>query len=67
MEKTLIQLFDYQKFAANAALQGVIDAVHARPGKRVLSLEDADLVSAAGDPHYKSPTHDDRKDSDQTV
>ena len=46
MEKKLKKLFDYQRFAGNAALQAVIDGEHRPP--RELSLDEADLVSAAG-------------------
>ena len=50
MEKTLRQLFDFQKFEGNAELQSVIDSVHARYASRELSLDEMDLVSAAGVP-----------------
>ncbi len=60
MEKTLLQLFDYQKFTGNASLQGVIDSVHARYTTRKLTLEEASWVNAAG-----AATADPRKsDSD---
>lgn len=59
MEKKLTKLFDYQKFAGNRRLQAVIDAVHKRPLE--LSLDDAELVSAAGMPYYK-PVGDDDKE-----
>ena len=50
MEKELRRLFDYQKFERNAELQSVIDRVHARYTKRMLSDEEADQVAAAGMP-----------------
>ena len=50
MEKKLRLLFDYQKFAKNAELQGVIDSVHARYSARKLSDDEADMVAAAGLP-----------------
>ncbi|MBQ3762736.1 MAG: hypothetical protein II875_12105 [Clostridia bacterium] len=48
MEKLLKGLFDYQKFNPNAELQSVIDAVHAKTAPRKLSLEEAELINAAG-------------------
>ena len=52
-EKKLSALFDFQRYSGNAALQGVIDSVHARyasAGRRVreLSFEEMDVVFAAG-------------------
>ena len=35
-------------FAGNTALQGVIDSVHARYQKRELSMDEMDMVFAAG-------------------
>ena len=60
MEKKLNDMFDYQKFAGNKRLQAVIDSARRRP--RELSLEEADLVSAAYAP-YVSPDKDGKKDS----
>ena len=60
MENKLPLIFDYQKFAGNRKLQNVIDSVHRRPKK--LSLEEADLVSAAGSPYYR-PNSDDPKEN----
>lgn len=57
MEKKLNELFDYQKFAVNPKLQSVIDSVHRPP--RELSLDEADLVSAAGVPYMK-PFNDEK-------
>ncbi len=48
MEHLLRNLFDYQKFSGNAALQDVIDAVHSRYAMRELQLDEMELVSAAG-------------------
>ncbi len=50
MDKTLSLLFDYQKFEKNAELQSVIDAVYARLPSRMLSDDEAELVTAAGSP-----------------
>lgn len=52
MEKKLSQLFDYQRFAGNAALQEVIDSVHERYSSSVRRLDPESLfqVSAAGSP-----------------
>jgi predicted RNA-binding protein with PIN domain len=50
-EKKLAALFEYQKYEGNAALQGVIDSVHARYASaagRELSMEEMDVVYAAG-------------------
>jgi len=52
-EKKLGALFDFQKFEGNAALQGVIDSVHARYGSaggrsRELSMGEMERVYAAG-------------------
>ena len=48
MERTLKGLLDYQKFEGNAALQQVIDAVHARYAARELDFSDMERVYAAG-------------------
>ena len=50
MEKKLKQLFDFQKFAANPELQSVIDSVHSRYETRELSMDEMDMVFAAGVP-----------------
>ena len=50
MSKKLKQLFDYQRFEENKELQQVIDSVHARYARRELSLEDMEMVAAAGTP-----------------
>ena len=63
MEKALSKLFDYQKFAENRKLQDEIDSVHRHPIE--LSLEEADLVSAAGSPHYKPYPTDDKKEGNR--
>ncbi len=62
MEKTLKQLFDFQKFEGNADLASVIDSVHARYTRRKLSLEETELVNAAGTPHYFPQKKDQEKD-----
>lgn len=48
MERTLKQLFDFQKFEDNASLRRVIDSVHSRNEVRELDLEDMNWVNAAG-------------------
>ena len=48
MSRTLKQLFDYQRFEENPELQQVIDSVHAKYASRELSLDDMDMVNAAG-------------------
>ena len=50
IEKRLFRAFDLQRFAGNARLQAVIDAVHARCQPQALSDEQLDLVAAAGQP-----------------
>ena len=55
MTKTLSQLFDYQKFAGNTALQEVIDSVHARYSVRKLDPDFLEQVSAAGAPETLRP------------
>ena len=60
MEKKLSKLLDYQKYAGNPRLRAVIDSVHKRP--RELSMDEADLVTAAYAPYVK-PSLDDKKDS----
>ncbi len=50
METLLKGLFDYQRFEENASLRAVIDSVHSRYAVRDLSMEDLDMISAAGQP-----------------
>ena len=57
MENTLKALFDFQKFAGNRELQEKIDAAHRRTGRRI-SLDEADLVAAAGLPYSESRASD---------
>lgn len=61
MEKKLQKLFDYQKFAGNAKLQKVIDSVSARNEARRLSLDEAGLVAAAGEPYFDAENKTDKK------
>ena len=61
MEDRLRKLFDYQKFAGNAKLQAVIDSVHAQEKSRDLSLDDLEMVAAAGNPFDK--LNDEKKDN----
>ena len=63
METKLKALFDFQKFADNPALQGVIDSVHtSQKSRRRLSLDEANWVAAAGEPEIsllkKAPEED---------
>lgn len=51
MEKKLNALFNYQKFDRNADLQKVIDSVHIRYASRELSMDEMEMVSAAGEAH----------------
>ena len=50
MERVLTQLFDFQLFDQNAELQRVIDEVHDRYAVRELSLDEMELLAAAGTP-----------------
>ena len=60
MERTLKQLFDYQKFEKNADLERLVDSVHSRYAIRELSMEDMDMVFAAGVPNI--PKKDRKKE-----
>lgn len=48
MERKLKNLFDYQKFEGNPALQSVIDSVHSRYPVRELNMDEMEWVNAAG-------------------
>ncbi len=50
MENRLRQLFDFQRFQGNTALQSIIDATHERVGE-VLDDSDLEFLNAAGDPN----------------
>ena len=50
MDKTLRQLFEFQKFEGNQDLQSVIDSVHSRYQTRELTMDEMDMVFAAGTP-----------------
>ncbi len=56
LERTLRQLFDFQKFEGNRELQQVIDSVHARHAVRELSLDEMEFVAAAGVPEIPDRT-----------
>ena len=58
MEKSLRQLFDFQKFAGNPDLQDVIDSVHSRYQTRELSMDEMDMVFAAGVPQMPKKKND---------
>ena len=58
METKLKKLFDYQKFDGNARLQQVIDAVHAKYATRELSMNDLEMVNAAGVPELPKTKKD---------
>ena len=47
-EKQLFRAFDLQRFAGNARLQSVIEAVHARCQPQALNDDELDAVAAAG-------------------
>ncbi|MBO7663401.1 MAG: hypothetical protein J6U01_08515 [Clostridia bacterium] len=48
MERTMMRLFDFQRFERNSALQAVIDEVHARYTMNELGDEELFMVNAAG-------------------
>ena len=48
MEKVMSRMFDYQRFEQDSALQSVIDEVHSRWLKRELSMDEMEMLSAAG-------------------
>ena len=54
MEQTLKALFDYQRFEEHPVLQQVIDSVHSRYSGRALSLDELEMVTAAGTPEIGS-------------
>ena len=49
MEEKLKALFDFQAFVKNPALEKIIADAQSRSAKRMLSLDDAALVAAAGE------------------
>ncbi len=51
MESKLRKLFDFQKFDGNAELQSIINSTHSRYATRELSMEDMEMVNAAGVPN----------------
>ena len=60
MERVLSRLFDFQKFQENPDLQREIDAVHDRYAVRELSLDEMEMLAAAGAPVLmKKPKQDD--------
>lgn len=63
MEQALKTLFDYQDFEQNAALQRLINSVHARYSARELTLEEEELINAAGntDAPYPKTSQEDQK------
>jgi len=58
MERRLKNLFDYQKFEGNPALQSVIDSVHSRYPVRELDMDDMEWVNAAGTPNARPEKKD---------
>ena len=50
MEKKLTALFDFQRYEENADLARVIDATHSRYATRKLSMDEMDMIAAAGTP-----------------
>ena len=60
MEKKLSQLFDYQRFEQNAELEAVIQSVLNRTQARQLSLDEAELVAAAGKKYAQDKKQDEK-------
>ena len=54
-DKLLAELFDYQRFERDPALQRVIDEVEERLLGKELSDEELGMLSAAGDPYLQAP------------
>ena len=54
LDQTLFRLFDYQRFADNAALRAVIDEVEDRYAAVALDDDALATLSAAGDPHLRA-------------
>ena len=50
----LTLLFGYQRFEGNRNLQQAIDSVHGRYHARELSLDNRDMIAAAGTPAAES-------------
>ena len=63
MERKLKNLFDFQKYEGNPALQSVIDSVHSRYSVRELNLDEMEWVSAAGNPTAVPAKKDEGKDT----
>lgn len=61
MEKKLSQLFDYQRFERNAELEEIIAGVHNKTRACALSLDEAELVAAAGSKYVGEKKPDDEK------
>ena len=61
MEGRLRRLFDYQRFEKNPELQQMIDSTHLRNRSRELSLDDLEMVSAAGIPESAWGKNPDKK------
>lgn len=49
-EDAIEDLFDFQRFSGNVALQPIIDSVDARYGEGKLSLDQLGMLNAAGEP-----------------
>lgn len=55
MEKLLGDLFDYQRFERNEALQRVIDEAQTRLPGAELTDDELEKLAAAGDPFLQTP------------
>lgn len=65
MERTLSNLFDYQKFEGNSDLQQVINSVHSRYAVRELSMDEMEWVNAAGIPEMIPEDKNRKADPDE--
>lgn len=50
MEKKLARLFEFQDFEGNSQLSKVIDDVHQRYQVRELTMDEMEMLAAAGNP-----------------
>ena len=47
------QMFDFQRFEESTALQRIIDETHARCTAKALTLDEMNMIAAAGMPERK--------------
>ena len=64
LDSILKGLFDFQRFAQNDELQKLIDEVSEKYESGALSLDELEMVSAAGDPFVKESEPSDSVEDD---